>query len=165
MFSLHNATRDSLRRYRNSMAIIRQQAFSDAIANQDDLSILRRWTSINNSRRFAIIIREERTTACAKYFAVERCFRPFCRRRFVSLSVHFAELPLARKSRNTRKTWTPSFGHFNAKASCREHPGCLFSCFRIFSISLERFFASLAARLVSSRLASLCHVLSFSRGK
>lgn len=153
MFSLHNATRGSFRCYRNSIAII-QQAFSDAVANQDDLSILRPLMSIN-ARRFVIIIHEEWTTACAKYFAVERCFRPFCRR-FVSLSVHFAELPLARKSRNTRKTWTPSFGHFNAKASCREHPGCLFSCFRIFSISLERFFAFLAARLVSSRLALPC---------
>lgn len=38
-----------------------------------------------------------------------------------------------------------SFGHFNAKAFRREHPGCLFSCcFRTFSISLERFPALLA---------------------
>lgn len=41
MFFLHNATRGSLRYHRNSIAIIRRQAFSDAIANQDDLSILR----------------------------------------------------------------------------------------------------------------------------
>lgn len=48
--------------------------------------------------RLAIIIHEEDGRQLAKYFAVERCFRPFCRRRFVSLSVHFAEF-LSRKKR------------------------------------------------------------------
>lgn len=92
--------------------------------------------------------------ACAKYFAVERCFRPFCRRRFVSLSVHFVELLSQEKAEIREENVNAmSFGHFNAKASRREHPGCLFSCcFRIFSISLERFFPRLAS---SPRHASL----------
>lgn len=47
----------------------------------------------------AIIIGDD-GGACAKRF---RRWKAFCRRRFVSLSVHFAEL-LARKGRN-RKTW------------------------------------------------------------
>lgn len=81
-----------------------------------------------------------------KYFVAANCSCPFSRRYFIFFGDHFTLAFI--RDRNRRKTQAPGFGYFKAKASCREHTGCLFSyCFRIFSISLERFFTRFFAIL------------------